>query len=45
MRSITLAFSSNGTISLSDLGPGARGVVLEVRASSSAGPIGCSRSA
>jgi DtxR family Mn-dependent transcriptional regulator len=30
-----LAFSSNGTISLSDLGPRARGVVIEVRASSS----------
>jgi len=34
MRSITLAFSSNGTLPLSDLRAGVRGVVLEVRASS-----------
>ena len=34
MRSITLAFSSNGTMPMSDLGSGARGVVREVRASS-----------
>ena len=32
MSSITLAFSSNGLLPLSELRPGIRGVVLEVRA-------------
>jgi Fe2+ transport system protein FeoA len=35
MSSITLAFSSNGPVPLSELRPGLRGVVLEVRASES----------
>ena len=35
MSSITLAFSSNGPVRLSELRPGLRGVVLEVRASES----------